>query len=188
VAHRIRSSTRAGRPSTRAGRTSTRAGRRRTSGAAAVLLALTLTACGGGSDDSDAEATVASDSAQTLPSQPGDSGQTSTSPSPTEPSPTEPSPTESETESVTVTGSDFSFSLDEDNLAAGNYEIVLVNEGRATHDLVVEQNGTDIAASDDIGPGESTTFTVTLEPGEYVLYCSIGNHRAMGMELTVEVT
>jgi FtsP/CotA-like multicopper oxidase with cupredoxin domain len=27
-----------------------------------------------------------------------------------------------------------------------------------------------------------------LDAGEYVFYCPIGNHRAMGMELTVEVT
>jgi plastocyanin len=29
---------------------------------------------------------------------------------------------------------------------------------------------------------------VTLEEGEYVFYCSVGNHRNMGMEVTVQVT
>ena len=53
---------------------------------------------------------------------------------------------------------------------------------------MVEQDGADVAKSDKIGPGESTTFRVTLEPGTYVFYCSVGNHRAMGMEVTVTVT
>jgi uncharacterized cupredoxin-like copper-binding protein len=53
---------------------------------------------------------------------------------------------------------------------------------------VVERDGEGVAASDAIGPGESTTLAVTLDPGQYVFYCSIGNHRTMGMEITVEVT
>lgn len=52
---------------------------------------------------------------------------------------------------------------------------------------MVERDGEDVAASDTIGPGESTTLTVTLDEGEYVFYCSIGNHRSMGMEVTVQV-
>ena len=91
-------------------------------------------------------------------------------------------------QTLTATEADFSIDLDRDGLAAGTYDIEVVNEGRATHDLVVERDGEDIAASEDIGPGESTTVTVALEPGEYVFYCSVGNHRKMGMELTVEVT
>jgi uncharacterized cupredoxin-like copper-binding protein len=43
-------------------------------------------------------------------------------------------------------------------------------------------------ATDGIDPGGSTTLAVTLETGEYVIYCSIANHRAMGMEITIEVT
>jgi len=90
--------------------------------------------------------------------------------------------------SITATEADFSISLDEDSLPAGSYEIEVVNNGSSTHDLAVEQGGNKIANSDSIGPGDSTTLTVDLAPGEYVFYCSIGNHRAMGMEMTVEVT
>ena len=52
----------------------------------------------------------------------------------------------------------------------------------------MERDGNDIGGTEMIPPGESTTFTVDLEPGEYVFYCSVGNHRAMGMEVTVTVT
>jgi plastocyanin len=91
-------------------------------------------------------------------------------------------------QALTATEADFSISLDEDSLTAGTYDIEVVNNGHATHDLVVEQNGKDVAKSDTVGPGKSTTLTVTLESGKYVFYCSIGNHRAMGMETTVSVS
>jgi plastocyanin len=93
-----------------------------------------------------------------------------------------------ETETIAVTAVDFSFEIDEDSFAAGTYEITLTNDGGATHDLVVERDGADVAGSEQIGPGETATFEVTLEEGEYVFYCSVGNHRSMGMEVVVQVT
>jgi plastocyanin len=147
--------------------------RRTTARAAGALLALALavlTACG---DDAGAEAD-ATTSASTPP--PGSTA----AGSPTEP--------ETGAESITATAEDFSFALDEDSFAAGRYEITLVNEGGSTHDLVVERDGEDVAGTDAIAPGEQTTLSVDLEPGEYVFYCSIANHRAMGMEITVTVT
>jgi plastocyanin len=57
-----------------------------------------------------------------------------------------------------------------------------------SHNWVVE--GIEGAASDNIGSGETTTFdfTAPLEAGEYVFYCSIGDHRDRGMEGTLSVT
>jgi plastocyanin len=89
---------------------------------------------------------------------------------------------------VSVTLSDFTISLDEDNFPAGAYELDIVNEGGSTHNVTVERDGTVTTATDGIDPGGSTTLAVTLETGEYVIYCSIANHRAMGMEITIEVT
>jgi plastocyanin len=137
----------------------------------AVTLAA-LTACGG-NDDGDATAT-------TSPA--------ASSPDAGESTPTGETSAPAETQSITATEADFSISLDRDDLTAGTYDIEVVNDGSATHDLVVERDGDDVAESEDIAPGASTTLTVTLEPGEYVFYCSIGNHRAMGMELAVTVT
>lgn len=89
---------------------------------------------------------------------------------------------------IAVTSVDFSFELEEDTFAPGTYQITLTNNGDSTHDLVVERDGEDVARSEQINPGETATFEVTLEEGEYVFYCSIGNHRQMGMELPVTVT
>jgi len=140
------------------------------------LLALGLTACGGADDAAlEPEATAGTASAQTLPSQPGDSASTSAS-------------SATQSTAVTVTADDFELQADEDSFSAGDYTIEFVNGGRSTHDLTVERDGERIDAADAVDPGQTSTFAVTLEPGEYVFYCSVANHRAMGMELTIEVT
>lgn len=152
--------------------------RTRTAAAAAVLLlALGLSACGG-SEEPDAASGTSSEPAAS-------SDASSPSSSPAASSPSAPAP---ESEAVTVTASDFAFSVDEDSFAAGEVEFTLVNDGSSTHDLVVERDGEDVAAASAVDPGQTSTVTVTLEPGSYVLYCSIADHRAMGMETTVEVS
>ena len=136
-------------------------GVRRVAAAGGLALALgLLTACGGSSDAaSPSSSTSSSSSASSV-------GQAQT---------------------LTVTEVGFDIKLESSDLPAGDYTITVKNEGDATHDLVVEQDGKDIAKSDTLGPGDSATFTVTLQPGQYVFYCSIGNHRAMGMETDVTV-
>ena len=147
--------------------------------AAAFVLALALgplTACG---SSDDAGGTAASGSTT------GSAGQTL----PTQTSEQDPSAGSSaETQALAVTAVHFEFQLDTMDLPAGEYEIGLTNGGDATHDLVVEKDGVDVAASDKLRPGESTTVRVSLEPGQYVFYCSVGNHRARGMEVEVTVT
>jgi uncharacterized cupredoxin-like copper-binding protein len=136
-------------------------GVRRVAAAGGLALALgLLTACGGSSDAASPSSSTSSSSASAV-------GQAQT---------------------LTVTEVGFDIKLESGDLPAGDYTITVRNEGDATHDLVVEQDGQDIAKSDTLGPGDSATFTVTLQPGRYVLYCSIGNHRAMGMETDVTVS
>ena len=145
----------------------------------AAVLALglgALTACGSDSESSDA-GTVAAGSSSEAPAATSSSAGGG---------PSAPGPAAAQT--VTATEADFSITLDQDTLTAGDYEITVVNNGRASHDLVVEQGGNDITGTESISPGGSATLTVTLAAGEYVFYCSVGNHRTMGMELTVQVT
>lgn len=93
-----------------------------------------------------------------------------------------------EAQTVTATEGEMFIELSEDSFSAGTYTIEVTNDGSGTHDFVVERDGNDVAGTDSIGPGSSASLTVDLEPGEYVFYCSVGNHRAMGMEVTVTVT
>ena len=150
---------------------------RRAPAAAVVAVAVALlTGCGGDEPDADSAAITTSESSAEATSESSSAaGETSESES-------------SETQAIEVSSVDFSFELDEDSFSPGTYEITLTNEGGATHDLVVERDGEDVAASEQIGPGESATFEVTLEEGEYVFYCSVGNHRSMGMEVPVQVS
>lgn len=150
---------------------------------ATVLLAglLTLTGCGSSDDDGDTPAASASETSTSSSSAP------STTSSPSESSASE-TPAAGQTQTLAVDSIDFGYELPQDELAAGTYEITLTNTGQATHDLVVERDGEDVGASEQIGPGETSTFEITLEEGEYVFYCSVGNHRSMGMEVPVTVT
>jgi plastocyanin len=151
--------------------------RARRAPAAAVLAiaAALLTGCGTDEPEADAGATTSASSAEETTESSSAAGETSESEA-------------SETQTIEVSSVDFSFELAEDSFSPGTYEITLTNEGGATHDLVVERDGEDVAASEQIGPGESSTFEVTLEEGDYVFYCSVGNHRSMGMEVPVQVT
>ncbi|MFW2512397.1 plastocyanin/azurin family copper-binding protein [Demequina sp. SO4-13] len=72
-------------------------------------------------------------------------------------------------------------------IEAGRYTFEMFNDGDMQHDLVLE--GEDArGATAIINPGETDSFTVDLEPGTYTLYCSVGAHRAQGMEVTFTVT
>jgi uncharacterized cupredoxin-like copper-binding protein len=89
---------------------------------------------------------------------------------------------------ITATETEFRIALQSDHLPAGSYRIEVVNDGSMTHALEVERGDNEVASSDAIDPGKSTTLDVTLQPGTYVFYCPIDGHRQMGMEVTVEVT
>ena len=145
-------------------------------GAALALAAAlsTLPACGGSADESTGSSESSPSAASSSAAE--DSGSASSS-----------APA-GETQQITATEADFSIALDSTDLAAGDYEIQVVNDGGATHDLVVEKDGEDVAKSDNIAPGDSGSVSVSLEPGQYVFYCSIGAHRALGMEIEVTVT
>ncbi|WP_157936786.1 cupredoxin domain-containing protein [Geodermatophilus chilensis] len=140
------------------------------------LSAAVLVACSGGADPSSAPGTSASTDAPSPSASAGAPGSTEASP-------------EAPSSSVLqATETDFAIELSKTELAAGTHTIEVVNEGGATHDLVVENaDGEDVAASEVIPPGGSGTVEVDLQPGEYVVYCSIANHRGMGMELAVTV-
>jgi plastocyanin len=81
------------------------------------------------------------------------------------------------------------FAFDPDSVEvdeAGETTFRLVNEGEFPHALEIE--GGDLEEeTEEIGPGETTELTVDLEPGEYELYCPVGDHREQGMEGTLVV-
>ncbi|MEX5720656.1 cupredoxin domain-containing protein [Geodermatophilus maliterrae] len=168
---------------------------RSTRRAAAATLALALgllSACSDSGGSEDTAGAVASTSATSGSAAPSSAAPESSAPAETSAAaPTPPAagtPAEAEPRAVTATEGEMYIELSEDSFSPGSYTIEVVNEGNATHDLVVERDGADVTATENIAPGQSATLTVTLEAGEYVFYCSIGNHRAMGMEIPVTVS
>lgn len=72
---------------------------------------------------------------------------------------------------------------DKDSLtaSAGKVTIDLTNDASVPHDVVIEQGGKKIAATDQITGGKTST-SAELEPGTYTFYCSVPGHREGGMD------
>jgi plastocyanin len=150
---------------------------------ASLLTAVSLVALGAcGSDEGGEDAGDATPATSQAP--------TTSEASETSQTPSGETETEAETEAqeVRIAAVDFDYELPTTEFQAGELTIELVNEGGASHNIVVERDGEDVAGTDVIAPGETATLEVTLEPGEYIFYCGVGNHRAMGMEVMVTVT
>jgi uncharacterized cupredoxin-like copper-binding protein len=54
------------------------------------------------------------------------------------------------------------------------------------HGIAVEGTGVDKDGSI-VGPGKTSTVTVTLKPGKYQFYCPFDGHKAGGMTGTLTV-
>jgi hypothetical protein len=76
-----------------------------------------------------------------------------------------------------------------EEIRAGQVNFVVTNEGAEQHSLVVEGNGLVFELPAPLGSGESSILSAELPPGEYVVYCPVGDdeHRDKGMEATLLV-
>lgn len=90
---------------------------------------------------------------------------------------------------VQVVAKEYSFSLSRLHLRAGRATIELANFGQDPHDLRLQRRGAKhIAGLRTVSPGRLADLTLTLAPGRYSLWCSIANHRQLGMRATLLVT
>ncbi|MEI9966361.1 MAG: plastocyanin/azurin family copper-binding protein [Candidatus Moraniibacteriota bacterium] len=93
------------------------------------------------------------------------------------------SPAETEThgamQTFTVQGSDFAFDVKEIRVKKGDHVQIVFKNTKGVHDWVIDafQVRTKV-----IGAGkEETVMFVADQTGTFEYYCSVGNHRAMGM-------
>jgi uncharacterized cupredoxin-like copper-binding protein len=69
----------------------------------------------------------------------------------------------------------------------GTVQFEVTNDGKAVHALEVEGPKGEVETAQ-IQPGKSATLKADLsEPGTYVWYCPVGNHRELGMEGEITV-
>lgn len=95
--------------------------------------------------------------------------------------------------------------VDKTSVAAGSVTFTASNTGTIEHEVIVLKTdtpvdqltvGSDHRVSEDDSVGEisefaagtSSSVTLDLEPGNYVLVCNIANHYEMGMRAALKVT
>jgi uncharacterized cupredoxin-like copper-binding protein len=126
-------------------------------------------------------------------------------------SPTAASPTGGSGNSVTATLSDFTIALGSSSGTAGSVTFTVANNGPSEHEFVVLQtdlaadqlpitteNGAQIASeeasditnigeAEDIQSGSTTTLTLQLPAGTYVMICNLPAHYGLGMRAAFTV-
>lgn len=70
---------------------------------------------------------------------------------------------------------------------AGEVTIDYTNPSEVPHNVAIEDGSETVAQGETVTGGSSAPATASLEPGEYVYYCSIPGHRESGMEGTLTV-
>jgi plastocyanin len=70
----------------------------------------------------------------------------------------------------------------------GPTTIQFENDGSLAHNLRLEKDAQDAGGTPTFQGGETKTANVTLQPGEYTMLCTVGDHAQLGMKgkLTVK--
>ncbi len=96
-------------------------------------------------------------------------------------------PTTAAATAVTVTMTEFKFAMDNSALKAGTYTLHAVNAGKYPHALELSGPGVSDQKTALVPPGQSADLPVTLQAGNYDIWCPVTGHRAKGMEVHVDV-
>lgn len=89
--------------------------------------------------------------------------------------------------SVEVHLSEYAIKLP-DTLPAGPTTFVVHNDGIKTHSFRIEGPGFSEILAKPVEPQMTESLQVTLQPGEYKVYCPIGSHERKGMKTALKVT
>ncbi|GAA2027193.1 hypothetical protein GCM10009740_16110 [Terrabacter terrae] len=84
---------------------------------------------------------------------------------------------------------EFAIRLDKKAFEPGTFTFVARERGKAPHAVAIEGLGVETASTGILDPGEAdAAITVDLVPGIYTLWCPVGSHRSVGMELRITVS
>jgi len=92
-------------------------------------------------------------------------------------------------QTVVFKETEYTMAPSEVTLKAGTYTFKVQNLGQFPHDLHVaaSADGTEMGGSTVATAGQTVSFTVTLRPGQYTLWCAVNAHRSLGMQGTLTV-
>jgi plastocyanin len=93
---------------------------------------------------------------------------------------------------VSVRADEYSFNPEsilvaDPGAAPAEITVELRNDGAQAHDLRLRRGGEDVGGTPIFGPNETKTAKVSLDPGSYEMFCSVGNHEDLGMKGTLVV-
>ena len=89
---------------------------------------------------------------------------------------------------VGVSATEFHLTLSRPSVKAGVVQIELQNDGEDPHDLRVRRvGGSHTFSIPLVGPGKRRTLAIHVKPGSYQLWCSIADHRSLGMQALLHV-
>lgn len=87
---------------------------------------------------------------------------------------------------------EFKFDPSDLEVTAGD-SVTLNNDGKIPHNFTIVEGsdplggGAELAASDDVSPGDTGSLTVDVEPGKYSYLCTIPGHAEDGMTGSITV-
>jgi plastocyanin len=86
-------------------------------------------------------------------------------------------------ETLAVSLTEYAIDPPNPTVPAGDVTLEVSNDGEIVHNLEVEGPSGETELEEDLAAGDGGTLEVDLsEPGSYVWYCPVGNHRDQGME------
>ncbi len=87
-----------------------------------------------------------------------------------------------------VTAKEFYYSLSSQAAPPGAAVVEFVNYGEDPHDMRIQRaGGGRLYKTPVMQPGGYFDLSIVLVPGRYRLWCSIGNHRQLGMQAVLVV-
>ena len=87
-----------------------------------------------------------------------------------------------------VSATEFRLTLSRASVKPGVVEIELQNDGEDPHDLRLRRVGGQHTFTIAVTrPGGRRSVEIHLRPGRYRLWCSVANHRALGMQAVLRV-
>ncbi|HEY7019256.1 MAG TPA: hypothetical protein VH297_12380 [Gaiellaceae bacterium] len=87
-----------------------------------------------------------------------------------------------------VGATEFHLVLSRPSVKAGVVEIELQNDGEDPHDLRIRKvGGAHTFAIPLVKPGGHKSIALHMRPGKYRLWCSVADHRALGMQALLRV-
>jgi plastocyanin len=87
-----------------------------------------------------------------------------------------------------VAATEFNFGLSRHTIKEGRALIELANYGEDPHDLRLRRiGGTKVWGTRVVGSEDTAVLSAKLTPGHYRLWCSIANHRSLGMTALLTV-